>query len=214
MTRARCTAPNEGVVLSQTLTGTATCTACTCAPVAASGPPALGPGCALGRHPPPAGSVCMRMGACTRAINNCQGLATAGPESQQHQGPPFNLSVLTPRSEVSKTQSHNGMGQRRCMMTPKPTKMSPRQGQRDQQQPGPADMSKLLRGPVSPLLFPPPHLHGNHGTRHQHRHHEGCCTGCLSRASAGRPAYAEAVLDIGQRGKQPDSLQYALHNAG
>ena len=159
-------------------------------------------------------TTCMRMSACTRAISNCQGLATAGPESQQHQGPPFNLSVLTPRSEVSKTQSHNGNGPDTLHDGPQAhIDVSP-PGQRDQQQPGPADMSKLLRGPVSPLLFPPPHLHGNHGTRHQHRHHEGCCTGCLSRASAGRPAYAEAVLDIGQRGKQPDSLQYALHNAG
>ena len=29
------------------------------APVASSGPPALGSGCARGRHPPPTGSVCM-----------------------------------------------------------------------------------------------------------------------------------------------------------
>ena len=59
MTRACCTAPNEGVALSQTLPGTATCAACTCAPVAASGPPALGSGRAQGRRPPPTGSVCM-----------------------------------------------------------------------------------------------------------------------------------------------------------
>ena len=180
MTRACCTAPNEGVVLSQTLTGTATCTACTCAPVAAASPPALGPGCALGRHPPPAGSVCMSMCARTRAANNCQGLATAGPESQQHQGPPstclcsrHGVRCQNPEPQWDWPETLHDDPQAHIDVSP------PRQ--RDQQQPGPADMSKLLRCPVSPLLFPPPHVHGNHGTRHQHKHHEGCCTGCLPR---------------------------------
>ena len=59
-------------------------------------------------------------------------------------------------------------GQRRCKMRGKATMLSAHQEQREQQQAGLSDMGKVPRGPVTLLLLPPPHLHGDRGTRQQH----------------------------------------------
>ena len=94
------------------------------------------------------------------------------------------------------------------MMSPKPTMMSAHQEQREKQQAGLTDMSKLLRGPVSLLLLPPPHLQGKfcEATAQKAR---GPLHNCLSLALVGRPTYAEAACDIGQGAVQQDMRQFS-----